>query len=494
MKQQKLDLQNPYLIAGFLKQGEEMGLKREDLVRLLKAGACEGGSCQGIASSQGMVSSSFNRPMTPMRQAPPQQQNFRPSSLGENAQMQQKLKQMNAVPKPEEQGPAMTQAGREVMTSAGRLIYPHGGGDPYFVKGFQPANQAGANMVSTVKRPPAPYIPLNGAPATGAPQQATQQIASQTANQRPAQPPTNPTSAGSGAYTKLRGWLPPQMEKHLDSVGWGTPQAAQMINGYLQKNPQMQKTSEENYLNYARQELFKLAEANNVDAKEYILEVTSSAETFEKAAALEAHRSFQGFLDSMQEHGASLDFMQGFMKEAQDNGFKPIDLTKPMTNTMDENSGFGINSGAPPPRTAPLGSQLGAPVSLNDPAPKPSATQSKQPAPENKQPAADNNEPIPNTMPRFDDPPATKESRHEIIPGFNNKWIGGLGGMLLGHFIGNEMGIDGPMGMLLPLLGAGAGYHYLPKLMNKWKDPAGTGANAIHPAAINVNRQYGYNM
>ena len=206
----------------------------------------------------------------------------------------------------------------------------------------------------------------------------------------------------------------------------------------------------------------------------------------------------------MQEQGANSNFVQGFMKEAQDNGFQPMDLSKPpMTNTMSTDSGFGLGSGAPKP--SQMGQGLGAPIKLDTPAaptaPAPTAPAPTAPAPTaapqqptlpGGQTSTNNNEPIPNTMPKFDDTP--KESRHEIIPGLNNKWVGGLGGLLLGTFINNEMGVDGPMGMILPLLGAGAGYRYLPKLMNKWKDPAGTGANAIHPAAININKQFGYNM
>lgn len=494
MKQQKLDLQNPYLLGGFLKQGEMMGLKRKELAELLKNASCRGGVCPPRAqrpatSNQGQPQRAPSMYDFQTKAAPGQTPahgqgrsyggGIAASSLGENAQMQQQIKRMNSTPTPTLPSPQQTDAGREVFTSEGRLVYPQGGGDPYFVKGFQPAAQTQSNNISQVNRPRAPYIPLNPAQQPQAsPQQAPMQAG---------------PAGNSGGYQKLRGWLPPQMEQELNRVGWGTPQAAQMIQSFMQKNPQLQKTSEESYLGYAREEMLKLARVHNVDAQDYILEVTGSAAAFEKAAALEAHRVFHGFVDSMKEHGANSDFVQGFMKEAQDNGFKPMDLSKPMTNTMAGDAGLGLGTGTSAPNVAPLGGQLGAPVSLSAPAPQ--AQQSQPTAqPQQNQPAPQSSdEPIPNTMPRFNDPPA-KESRHEIIPGFNNKWTGGLGGMLLGSFIGNEMGLDGPMGMLLPLLGAGAGYHYLPKLMNKWKDPAGTGANAIHPAVQNMNQQFGHSL
>jgi len=491
MKHQKLDLQNPYLLAGFLKQGELTGLGKAQLASLLKEASCRGGVCPPGAQRPSTPSTSqagkpqrtasmydFQNKAAP-GQAPAHGQGrtygggIAASSLGENAQMQQQIKRMNTTPTPTLPSPQMTDAGREVYTSEGRLIYPQGGGDPYFVKGFQPAAQTSQNNVSLVNRPRAPYIPLN---PNERPQASPQQAPAQTG-----------VAGNSGGYQKLRGWLPPQMEQELNRIGWGTPQAAQMIQGYMQKNPQLQKTSEENYLGYAREEMLKLAAAHSIDARDYILEVTGSAEAFEKAAALEANRVFHGFVDSMKEHGANVDFVQGFMKEAQDSGFKPMDLSTPMTNTMGSGEGLGIGAGATAAKVQPLGGQLGAPVSLSTPPAQPATQPTAQAAP---QPTAAA-QPRPSTPSA---PSPTPESRHEIIPGFNNKWTGGLGGMLLGHYIGNEMGLDGPMGMLLPLLGAGAGYHYLPKLMNKWKDRAGTGANAIHPAVQNMNQNMGYSL
>lgn len=85
------------------------------------------------------------------------------------------------------------------------------------------------------------------------------------------------------------------------------------------------------------------------------------------------------------------------------------------------------------------------------------------------------------------------EDRHRILPFMNNQMTGALGGAMLGNLVSNEMDLDGVPGMILPMLGAYAGYSHLPSLMNNLKDPAGIGANATHPAVTNfVNaRNYG---
>ena len=71
------------------------------------------------------------------------------------------------------------------------------------------------------------------------------------------------------------------------------------------------------------------------------------------------------------------------------------------------------------------------------------------------------------------------KNRNQLIPGMGNNWTGAMGGALLASVIGREMGLEGPMAALLPLLGGVAGYQGLPGLMNTWRDPKGVGANAI---------------
>jgi hypothetical protein len=81
------------------------------------------------------------------------------------------------------------------------------------------------------------------------------------------------------------------------------------------------------------------------------------------------------------------------------------------------------------------------------------------------------------------------EDRNRLIPGFSNKFIGGAGGALLGNLIASEAGLQGPMSWIAPVLGGIAGHNYLPQMLNKWKDPAGIGANSIGPGAAGINRR-----
>ena len=79
-------------------------------------------------------------------------------------------------------------------------------------------------------------------------------------------------------------------------------------------------------------------------------------------------------------------------------------------------------------------------------------------------------------------------SRNRALPFSSNKITGGIGGALLGGLMANEMGMSGHAAWMMPVLGGLAGYHHLPKLMDKWKDPYGYGANAISGGAASMNR------
>jgi hypothetical protein len=80
--------------------------------------------------------------------------------------------------------------------------------------------------------------------------------------------------------------------------------------------------------------------------------------------------------------------------------------------------------------------------------------------------------------------------RNRAVPFMSNKFSGGVGGALLGMLMANEMGLQGPASWALPLIGGIAGHNYLPQMMNKWKDPYGTGVNQISPAAAAYNQQF----
>lgn len=82
------------------------------------------------------------------------------------------------------------------------------------------------------------------------------------------------------------------------------------------------------------------------------------------------------------------------------------------------------------------------------------------------------------------------EDRNRLVPMLSNQFLGGAGGAILGKLIASEAGLQGgPMGLLAPVLGGIAGYNYLPQMMNKWKDPVGVGANRISPWAAENNRR-----
>jgi hypothetical protein len=80
--------------------------------------------------------------------------------------------------------------------------------------------------------------------------------------------------------------------------------------------------------------------------------------------------------------------------------------------------------------------------------------------------------------------------RNRVLPFLNNRTSGAIGGALLAMMIARQQGWGGAHGWILPVLGAIAGYNFLPGIMNKWKDPAGFGANSIGGGAAQLNQQY----
>lgn len=71
------------------------------------------------------------------------------------------------------------------------------------------------------------------------------------------------------------------------------------------------------------------------------------------------------------------------------------------------------------------------------------------------------------------------QDRNRVLPFMGNNLTGGIGGALLASIIGREMGLQGPLSWLLPVLGGVAGYKMLPGLVNSWSDPRGVGVNSV---------------
>ena len=86
-------------------------------------------------------------------------------------------------------------------------------------------------------------------------------------------------------------------------------------------------------------------------------------------------------------------------------------------------------------------------------------------------------------------PLTPEDNRHQIIPGLANNYLGAGGGALLSMLLGNQLGLTGPAAWLLPILGGAAGYHYLPKLMNMWKDKPGQGVHSIPDSVKTFNQE-----
>jgi hypothetical protein len=88
---------------------------------------------------------------------------------------------------------------------------------------------------------------------------------------------------------------------------------------------------EKAYLSYLNKELHKMAkESHSLYSKEYIDQVTSSAEAFNKAAQEEAKIVWEGIKDQLKKEGADEDFILGMEKEAGAYGMSQL-LFSPKT-------------------------------------------------------------------------------------------------------------------------------------------------------------------
>jgi hypothetical protein len=283
-------------------------------------------------------------------------------------------------------------------------------------------------------------------------------------------------------------------------------------------------SSEGRFLNYIREELFKaagiLGEAC-IYSPEQITNITEDLGSFQKAAELEASFFWEGFSSEMLKEGQDEDFLKGVLKTAEElssvlgtsqpQGLGDVASTvgeglKSVFNAAKEKGGAGLASagetlknsgGEVASNISNAASEIGNTLKNTGAGIAESAQDTFNKTKEQLSPAADQlRESVSGLAQKGKDAfknltssLTPEDDRNQIIPGVGNQYMGAAGGALLSALLGGQMGLQGPAAWLLPLLGGAAGYHYLPKLINMWKDAPGTGTRAISPGAAAANQQ-----
>jgi hypothetical protein len=299
-------------------------------------------------------------------------------------------------------------------------------------------------------------------------------------------------------------------------------------------------SEEGRFMNYLREELFKTAKDMGdhcpYSPKELSL-ISSSAENFQKAAMLEAQSFWIGLSEDLLKRGRDESFLKGILKAAGDFSEEvglEADPSTPaggLLSTLGEGAKKLMESGAAHGTEAMQGlsqgvSSLGetakglgqaagtaaqnagqaissaaksvgqaagtAGSEMKDAATETLGRLKEQSGPAIEQLKQTSREAAAKGKDFFKDITSSltpEDDRHQIIPGVGNQYLGAAGGALLSALMGGQMGLTGPASWLVPLLGGAAGYHYLPKLMNMWKDQPGTGTKSISPGAAAYNQQ-----
>ena len=256
------------------------------------------------------------------------------------------------------------------------------------------------------------------------------------------------------------------------------------------------------FMNYMRKELLKLsAQTNNhTYSTQEIVKITESPENFQKAAMLEANMFFEGLSAALLKEGKDQSFLHGMLKQAEEFseaiGATPANPSAELLGTLGAGAKNVINSiktkgqdvlNALKGGTESTGKAVGdmGNSALNA-AKETASNAAPQVAPAVEQAKKEVGtlfDKGTNFIKNITKPLTNEDDRHQIIPGMGNQFIGAAGGALLSALLGGQLGLKGPAAWLVPLLGGAAGYHYLPKLMNMWKDAPGTGVNAT-PAPV----------
>lgn len=255
------------------------------------------------------------------------------------------------------------------------------------------------------------------------------------------------------------------------------------------------------HLSYLRTELHKMAAELGetcMYSSEKIDEITSSPEAFEKAAQEEAQCVWAGIEDTLRKEGADQDFIDGIKKEAFvmpalrmigrglgraggaiGTGLKKVGpaLGRGLEHSVVGTTLGGLAGGVPGALAGGLFTGLGGTMGYGK------ATLLGGGAL-----AAGTYMGAKGLGDSGNDITGNPASRNRALPFAPNKVTGGIGGALLGSLLANEMGMSGHAAWMMPVLGGLAGYHHLPNMMDKWKDPYGYGANTMSAGAAHMNR------
>ena len=294
-------------------------------------------------------------------------------------------------------------------------------------------------------------------------------------------------------------------------------------------------SKEERFMNYLKTELLKAAETLGEDCPYSPRELSNIAkdmESFQKAASAEAFFFWEGLKDSLTKMGKDQAFIDGILKEAEDvsdavGALIPEGTGTNIMSTLGEGARNVLDTlsakGSEAVKTvsdaaAPIGESAGkalsaaketgsavanAASSLGGTA-REAASNVMDTVGETARNIGTHVAPVvENTQKKLQElagkgkdflsnitsPLSNEDDRHRIIPTMGNQFVGAAGGALLSSLLGGQLGLSGPAAWLLPLLGGAAGYHYLPKLMNMWKDAPNTGVNQLPSSVQNYYQQ-----
>jgi hypothetical protein len=274
----------------------------------------------------------------------------------------------------------------------------------------------------------------------------------------------------------------------------------------------MQKAAalkEARYLQHLRQELEKksmeLGEARPYSSTE-LDHFTSSMENFTKAASMEAFLVWSGMRDALVKSGASNEFIEGMLKEADlsDLGSGWGEKLNSVYEGIKQHTADAVSKGkdmlgAARDKIAPAASEASNKV-VDAIKPSVDAASSgvtnaidkgKDMVHNAAQGAGDLSKRFQEGVQKFLSPGGLGDpsDRNRIFQNLPNSLTGAGAGALLSSVLGNQLGLEGPGSWLFPILGSMAGYHYAPRLMNMWKDPQGSGENAISPGSSHLDNQ-----